>query len=280
MKIRHYLSMLAVGTALCFTNVPLNASLLITPLQIVMENRNRSTEIVLINPSQDTNTYRIHWLQLKQVQGAGGYVPVSDAEREQNMDLEDFAVFTPRQVTLKPNQKQTIRIAVRRPNDLPEGEYKSHLRFMIVPELSSRNKKEDKELGPNDRGFGAQVYASYSIPVVYRAGEIDTQISFGEPGFSLNEKTSTVIVDLPVTRQGMHGVIGQIDIFYTPNGEEEYLIASHGNANLFPEITQRNFKILTQEKDLRPGQMRIVFKRAAETDSKGTVLAEKVFTVG
>ena len=279
MKKKHYLSMLAVGTAMFFTSIPLNASLLITPLQIVMENRVRSTEVVLINPSQDTNTYRIHWLQLKQVQDAGGYVPVSDAEREQNLDLEDFTVFTPRQVTLKPNEKQTVRIAVRRPEDLPDGEYKSHLRFMIVPELSTRD-KEKKEVGPNERGFGAQVYASYSIPIVYRAGEIDTQIGLGQPSFSMNEKTATVLVDLPVTRQGMHGVIGQIDIFYKPNGEEEYLIASHGNANLFPEITKRDFRILTQEKNLRPGQMRIVFIRAAETKSKGTVLAEKVFTVG
>ena len=279
MKKRHYLSMLAVGTAMFFTSIPLNASLLITPLQIVMENRIHSTEVVLINPSQNTNTYRIHWLQLKQIQDAGGYVPVSDAEREQNLDLEDFTVFTPRQVTLKPNEKQTVRIAVRRPSDLPDGEYKSHLRFMIVPELSTRD-KEKKEVGPNERGFGAQVYASYSIPIVYRAGEIDTQIGLGQPSFSMNEKTATVLVDLPVTRQGMHGVIGQIDIFYKPNGEEEYLIASHGNANLFPEITKRDFRILTQEKNLRPGQMRIVFIRAAETKSKGTVLAEKVFTVG
>jgi fimbrial chaperone protein len=279
MKKRHYLATTLLGAFMFLVNVPLNASLLITPLQVIMEGRERSAEIVLINPSQDTNTYRVHWMQLKQVEKAGGYVPVSDAEREARLDLEDFAVFTPRQVTLGPNQKQTVRIAVRRPADLPDGEYKTHLRFMIVPELSQRH-ETPKKVDENEMSFGAKVYASYSIPIIYRSGDIDVKIDIGAPSFSINEKTSTVMVELPVNRSGLHGVAGHIDLYFQPDGGAEELIASQGNSSLFPEINQRVFKILTNQKSLSAGKLRVVFKKGQFTKDKDVVLDEKVFTMG
>lgn len=258
---------------------PSYANLLITPLQVVMEDRDRATEIILVNNSRDTNTYRIHWEQLYQTEGAGGYLRASDEEREERFDLEDFAVFTPRQITLRPSQKQTIRIALRKPADLADGEYKSHLKFSIAPELSRKANTLAKP-GANEISVGAQVFASYSIPVAYRKGDYDINIDIGQPQFSTNPKTGFIIMNVPVTRTGTHGTIGFIEVFYKPDGGEEVLIASLGNANIFSEINTRNFQISTQKTGLNPGHIRVSFKETKGEINNHTVLAEKTFSIG
>ena len=265
-----------VFIAFASISFPLNANLLITPLQVVIEGRERSTEIVLINTSQNTNTYRLHWLQLEQVESAGGYVAVAEADRAARQDLEDIAVFTPRQVTLKPNEKQVVRIGIRRPPELADGEYKSHLRFEILPELSSRP-DQNVEVSPDKTRFGVQVHASYSVPVVYRSGEYDLSIAIQQPSFDINEKTSQIIVNLPVERAGTHGVIGQIDIYHKGRNGKETLIAQHGNAALYTEITRRDFKILTSAKSLNGGSLRVQFIKAEGSSDQHQLLAEETF---
>ena len=255
------------------------ANLLITPLQVVFKARERTTEIVLVNTSRDTNTYRLVWEQLDQVDVAGGYVPAEDSVRKERQDLEDFAVFTPRQITLKPGDKQTIRIAVRRPKDLEDGEYKSHLKFSIVPDLTIKEDLE-QDVSEDEIGLAAKVYASYSIPVVYRVGDVDLDIKIGTPKFSRSPKTSQILLDFPVERSGKHGVIGMIKVYHTPNGGKESEIGALGNANLFSEINSRDFTIITNQTALSPGKLRIVFQRAEGAISDYTVLAEKTFPVG
>lgn len=252
------------------------ASLLITPLQVVMEGRERSTNIVLVNTSQHDVTYRMQWEQLIQVQDKGGYIVDTDTE---TTHLQDIAVFTPRQITLKPREKQTIRVAVRRPADLPVGEYKSHLKFKIIDdgkgELDFQSAAPDK----TETRVGARVLASYSIPIVYRTGERDVNISIMDPSFVINPKTGKMMIELPVERSGTHGVIGLVEAYHKPNGGAEELISTLGNSSLYTEITRRLFRLVTNLSGLAPGQMRIVFKTAEGDTAEQEVIAERVIPI-
>ncbi len=277
-KKAHFFFALTIFTVLIVSATNLRANLLISPLQVTMEGRDRSNEIVLVNPSNDTNTYRISWTQLYQQEGNGGYLDATEEQKEQNTDLSDFAIFSPRQITLKPNETQVVRVGVRRPADLTDGEYKSHLRFEIIPSLSVREETFN-ELGEKENSLGAQIYTSYSIPIVYRSGSYDASFTIGEPSFSLNEKTSRVIVNVPITRTGIHGAVGQILVYYTPNGGERKLISQYGNASIFNEITTRNFKINTTESQLNPGTLLIQYYKAEGNKNEYTLLTEKSFPV-
>ena len=42
-------------------------------------------------------------------------------------------VYAPRRVTLAPRQPQSIRIAARAPQGLPDGEYRVHMLFRAIP---------------------------------------------------------------------------------------------------------------------------------------------------
>lgn len=258
---------------------PAHADLLITPLQVVIEGRERKAEVVLVNTSANTNTYRLIWRQLTQVEGLGGYVEVSEEDRKTRLDVEDFVVYTPRQITLGPNEKQTIRLAVRRPKDLAEGEYKSHLKFSIVPTLSVKAEVEN-DVGDQETGFGAKVFASYSIPIIYRVGDYDMDIELGQPELVKNEKTSTVSIKLPVSRSGKHGVVGLLEAFFKPDGGEEITLGVLSGSSLSPEISNRTFTIITRQPSLPSGELRIVFKKAEGHVNDYTVLTEKTYPIG
>lgn len=253
------------------------AGLLISPLQVVIDGRERYANIVLVNTTQNEATYRMQWEQLIQVQDKGGYILDAD---EEAMHLQDFAIFTPRQITLKPQEKQTVRVAVRRPADLPVGEYKSHLKFQIIDDGQVSNYDfQSPEPGKNEVRIGARVLASHSIPVVYRVGEHDVNISILDPSFSINPKSGKMAIELPVERSGTHGVIGLIEAYHAPHGGAEELISTLGNSSLYPEITRRYFKMITNVNGLAPGNLRFVFKTAEGDASEQEVIAERVIPI-
>jgi len=284
MKLLQILSVMLVGVLMPMSAA--FANLLITPLQVVMEGRERSAQIILVNNGNRTNTYRLLWEQFVQVEGLGGYAPLSDAakynvvEPQGSRHLMDFAVFTPRQITLAPNEKQTVRIAVRRPADLADGEHKSHLKFQIVPNSDDGFSGKDPSLDQSEIRFGARVNASFSIPVIYRSGDYDVQVSMQQPSFKLHEKTGKLIVQVPMSRSGLHGVIGQLDAFYTPNGGgSEVLIGSIANTNLFPEIASRLVSVPTNLDGLNPGILRLVYKKTEGQAHEHEVMSELVVPV-
>lgn len=239
---------------------PAQANLLITPLQVVIGGRTNTAEVILVNTSQDINTYRLHWQQLDQVDIEGGYIPIDETTRETRTDLEDFAIFTPRQITLGPDEKQTISLTVRRPSNLAEGEYKSHLKFSIVPSLTV--KKGTKQAAKNELVSAPIVYTSYAIPILYRPNTYDAAFEISSPEFFINKDTSNIGIKTIISRYGSHGAVGLIEIFHRPTGEEEIMIGTLGNASVFAEIKSRKFTIMTQEKSIPPGQLRIVYKKS------------------
>lgn len=256
---------------------PSFANLIITPLHAIIEGRDRTVQVVLVNNSDSVATYRLEWRQLDQVEGTGGYIEATEETSDGKLDLKDFAVFSPRQITLGPREKQTVRVAVRRPADLPDGEYRTHITFRILERRDPV--APDANLNQNETRLKARVLASYSIPAIYRQGDYNVNIAFGQPSFSTNPKTGRMVINLPVSRSGLHGVIGMIEVFHTPNGGQETRIASLANANLFPDITQRTFKILSNVSGLNPGTLRVVFNKAEGQSETHYVMTESSFPI-
>ncbi|MDB2683062.1 hypothetical protein N9Z27_02285 [Alphaproteobacteria bacterium] len=259
-------------TTMGVATIPALASLLITPLHILIEGRERSSQVVIVNTGDHTSTYKVGWHQSEQVEGLGGFV---DIEKEEGkLYLQDFAVFSPRQFTLEPNEKQTVRIAVRRPADLPEGEYKTHLR------MAAQARPTKNEIVKNNKAkFGAQINYAYSIPVVYRVGDYDAQIQLGTPTIETNQETQNLNIILPITRTGIHGALSNVLIYHKPTGGEEYLITRADGGSVYPEINSRNFKIPLNIKTLTPGQLRIVYVRAEGQKDEYVKMAEKTINI-
>src|SRR3954451_4123156 len=107
--------------------------LLVAPTRVVLEGRQRTAEITLVNVGSATATFRISLINLRMdVNGGTKEIETADAEPGERF-ANDLIRFSPRQVTLEPHVAQTVRIQARKPADLAAGEYRSHLLFRAVP---------------------------------------------------------------------------------------------------------------------------------------------------
>ena len=104
--------------------------LLVAPTRLVLDGR-RGTEMVLNNVGDEPATYRIS-VEFRRMTREGGLDEVAEPNAEERA-AADMIIYAPRRVTLAPHEPQSIRIAARPPQGLPDGEYRVHLLFRADP---------------------------------------------------------------------------------------------------------------------------------------------------
>lgn len=247
---------------------PAQADLLIMPLRVHFADRERSAELTLVNTSQTTNTYRLEWVN-NRMNEDGSYT-ILDAPLNPAFDPEKNLVISPRQVTIPPGQQQRVRLSLRRPPDLPDGEYRAHLLMKKVGSVTrSRSAVTDSVEARVDINIG------FSIPVIIQQGVPNvraglTDIKILPPG----NAGAPPHLSAQITREGTHSINGRVRVFWTPPGGTEEQIGILNNINVFPEISRRHILVpLRMTRPLTGGTMRI----ALETmDSQGALLAQQV----
>lgn len=107
--------------------------LLVAPTRVVLDGP-RGTEVFLNNVGAQPATYRIS-MELKRMLPSGQVEDVAaDAATDKEKSTLAMISYAPRRVTLAPNQPQAIRIGIRPPADLPDGEYRAHILFRAIPD--------------------------------------------------------------------------------------------------------------------------------------------------
>ena len=117
------------------------ADLTITPWRIVFQPRDRSATVELLNTSDKTHTYRLGWMILKATtEGKYRLVPATRESDNDPYSVPNMVIFSPRQVTIEPHGDQVIRLSLRRPADLPLGEYRAHMTITQLAEKTPRKR--------------------------------------------------------------------------------------------------------------------------------------------
>jgi len=100
--------------------------LLVAPTRLVLTG-GRSAEVILNNIGDEPATYRIS-AEFRRMKPDGTLEEVADPS-DSEKSARDMLMYAPRRVTLAPHEPQSIRIAARPPQGLPDGEYRVHLLF-------------------------------------------------------------------------------------------------------------------------------------------------------
>lgn len=250
------------------------ASLLISPMRVAINDRERSAQVILINTSNQIRSYRIGWVQ-KRALSIGGYQDLNTEESANFPTASQMFRISPKQVTLAPNQRQIVKVAARRPKGLADGEYRSHLKFTVLPEKAS------EETGDKG-GIVLKVMLNYSIPVILRQGKIDSEVNIDTAKIiksSVNEQTKYE-VEVGMSRSGLSSSYGAIYAFWQPNeGGEEIKLGILNSVNFYSELNQATFKLAWQKPEIPPvnGRLRISYEGIKEF--QGITLAERYFNL-
>lgn len=259
--------------------IPLEAlamgDLTITPWRVVFGPRGRSASIELLNTSDNTNTYRVGWMLLKpNAEGKYEQIPYDKEKDKDPHSVPNMVIYSPRQVTIEPHGSQVIRLSLRRPADLPSGEYRAHVTFIKMA------REEDAAHDPNAKSMELKmnVNLGFSIPVIVRQGEDkDLKISLSNPELKMQGKTPALKININ-RDAGTFSSYGTMEVYLKSKGEEKK-IGEMNNVALYSELRSRFVIVpLTTKDTLTSGELHVVYK--GKLDAEGTTWAEKTFPIG
>src|SRR6478735_6723861 len=178
--------------------------LLVAPTRVLLDGR-RGSEIILNNIGDEPATYRIS-VELRRMTADGDLVDVANPNAEEKA-AADMIVYAPRRVTLAPHEPQSIRIAARPPQGLPDGEYRVHLLFRAIPPANPVTAAPDEA-----HGLKLQLIPVYgvTIPVIVRLGNLEAKA--GISNVALEKKDGKAEISLDLTRSGSRSTYGQVQV--------------------------------------------------------------------
>jgi P pilus assembly chaperone PapD len=234
------------------------AVLQVLPTRVVLENQQRSMNITLINKGDEEGNYRL-FLRNIRAEENGKFREILDDEAILDGELfaDKMIRFSPRRVTVPARSKQKVRVVLRKPKDLSDGEYRSHLVFRKLPKQESILDEAES----NDQlSFAFQPVVEITIPVIVRHGQISAELGLKEVTV-INDEDDGQQIKVYITRKGTRSLYGDIGVWWDNGEDEEQRIAYAKGVAVYVPNENRwiNLSVDLDGKTIKGGQLRTVF---------------------
>jgi len=270
---KNLLKLLSVAALASLVVSQAYAGLLINPKRVVLADRERSATLDLMNEGQEVARYQIFFEQ-KMMNKEGVIVDMVDTE-DGAVFAKDMIRYSPRRVDIKPGQKQTIRLAARRPKNLPDGEYISHLVFKEIPSKIENGSQADNSEKKLKLAFRPTL--KLAIPIIVRKGELSAigeikDVDLDAPAASPNALTFTL------GRSGERSLYGDVEI-YEMSGEQlgDRIGFAKGIA-LYTDVSDRKVRV-PLARDVSQGVDRLYVRYDEGGKYGGTNLVESAYSL-
>lgn len=189
-------------------------TLLVSPTRLVFEGRKRSAELFLLNNSDTIGTYRLTLHDM--VMRVDGSIVAVDPLGRDGGSADGMLRYAPRQVVLQPGETQVIRVLARKPSDLGDGEYRSHLNIRALPPPERGANIDPDAGGASD--FSVQPIPTFAvdIPVILRHGGLEAVVSLDIAGVDPGDAARPAAALLSLNRTGARSVYGNLIVSFEP----------------------------------------------------------------
>ncbi len=252
--------------------LPALAELMLNPTRIILAKNQRAAQVELINNSAQSASYRITLVN-RRMSETGEFISVAaPADGERFADA--MLTFSPRQVTLQPGTAQVVRLMVRKPEGLAEGEYRSHLHFEKLPDAGDvASSVESTENGAPRIGVVLKTLVGASIPVIVRHGASSANVTLSGLALHADERAKGAMLGFRIERSGNSSVYGDLTATFTPHGGPALQLAQARGVALYTPNTRRVASLqLDSRAPLAGGTLRLSYREPV--DAGGKLLAE------
>ncbi len=238
--------------------------LLVTPTRALFENGKRNEVLTLINRGSDTATYRMSMIQYRMTPD-GRLEQITEPEAGQ-LFATDLVRFFPREVTIAPGESQNVRVQLRIPADLPEGEYRSHLYFRSVPKVAALTATEDSVT----EEFSVKLTAIYgvSIPMIVRNGKLQAEVSVRD--LTLTSDSTSTHLTMTFDRNGTRSVYGTVRIDHISESGERTTVGGIAGVAVYTPTLSRSLTLplsIPENINLHRGQLIVTYENPADQGS-------------
>jgi P pilus assembly chaperone PapD len=249
--------------------------LAVVPTRIILEGRERTAKVSVLNRGSETATYRISIINMQMTE-SGEYRRVTESGVDGGY-AESLVRYAPRQVELAPGKSQTVRIILRKPGGLNEGEYRSHILFQAVPDPTAG---QSVEATTTEEGLSIRliVVPAITIPLIVRHGKLEATATLSNLRLATGSATpdGQPALEFRINRNGDRSVFGDISIaYYPPGSNQEYIIGEITQLAVYTPNSHRSVTMslhVPEHVRLAGGRIAVQY-RAHAGNSKGDVLA-------
>ncbi len=252
------------------------ASISVSPKRIVVEGRARTAEVLLLNRGTVDTTYRIFFTNMRMNEN-GGYEEITEPKPGE-LFADGLIRYSPRQVTLPAQGSQSVRLLVRKPRDLPAGEYRSHLVFRSLPPANLGENVEALDLDPGEIKVRMVATFAVSIPIIVRHGDLSASVELsglkldrtGKPG-------AAPILGLHLDRVGDRSVYGDVVVTHVAGDGVETEVGRTLGIAVYTPNQSRTLRLQLSPPDgleMNQGMLRVVFRENPQEGGEELAEAE------
>jgi P pilus assembly chaperone PapD len=254
---------------LCAFGAGKSQAVTIFPTRVVLTDKDRTAQVEIVNSGTETESYDIR-LERKRMTESGEFKAVTGDPLPGELFADQIVRYSPRRVTLAPGAGQTVRLMLKMPKGLPEGEYRSHLSVNRIAEASSQLPAANPEKDAKDISIKLTAYANIAVPVIVRHGKLSAQMQITDVVLLPAKEKEPAIVEFTLRRTGTMSTYGDIAVTaVNENGKSEQVSAANGVAVYVPNPA-RKARLTLRGKDPLPknGTLRVTFTEHGDDKPK------------
>tara|TARA_R110002124_G_scaffold89216_2_gene228289 strand:+ start:372 stop:1223 length:852 start_codon:yes stop_codon:yes gene_type:complete len=216
------------GAALAQTE---GSVLFISPHRVDIAPDGRIQELNVANKSDVPRRYDLQIIN--QVMTESG---VTERRDTFEYSAEKMLKFTPKRFTLEPGERQVIRVMVRRPKDLADGDYHSHLLFREVP-LRNQERDGSGSDGKQKASFEIQALYGVAVPIVIQHGTVNSSMDIVSAALAKNEQGNAGL-GITFSRSGNGEAAAHLSVVHRLPGKEDVPVTTEQWVRIYREVDQ------------------------------------------
>jgi P pilus assembly chaperone PapD len=253
-----------------------NAGLLLSPTRVIFEGTDRFAAVTLRNNGDGVGRYKIELVDT--IMDENGGIKVREDGAKDEFSAMDMVSLSPRSMTLKPDESQTVRILIKNKADLPDGEYRSHLQVrMTENDLDLETNK------PSTEGANVVLKPKLTtvIPLIVRKGKTSYDVKIDDAMLEIGGGDGKQVPEVKVSMSfsGNRSVLGDVKVTHVAaDGKETQLVFFRGVA-IYRGVAKRNQRVAATVPDgvnIHSGRLRVAF--LSQENEGSHVLSEKEIT--
>lgn len=249
------------------------ANLMVTPTRIVFDQRDRTAQVTLMNTGTETGSFRISFTRQKMTE-TGQFITIEGDEP--GLYADTMVRYSPRQITLPPGQSQVVRLMLRKPRELEDGEYRSHMLFQALPKPSKSSIENVLSTDTDEIKVEIIPIVGISIPVIVLQGKLESNATLSNARIIPADESKPARIALEIHRTGNRSSYGDFRATFTPKGGLPVVVALANGVAVYTPNAMRQFEIplnTSPDFSLAGGTLRIVYLESGK-DVKTGLLAE------
>ncbi len=250
------------------------AGLMISPTRFVLGESERTVTVDIINKGDARGSYRIELIDMIMPEN-GSIRELKEGETD-SYSLKRFARISPRRTVLKPDGVQKIRILLRRPKDLEDGEYRSHLKVTLTEDNLDR-----VERAQPTKNLSIQIKPrlAFTIPIIVRQGETHYQVNIDEAKVYFSEQDKarkTPMLEMLFRHKGTRSSMGDIKVHHIKPDGNRTVVVFHPGVAVYRTADSRRIRVplnVPEGVNLNEGKLHITY--VEKVHEGGDLITEK-----